>query len=1296
MKAKSVFGLVLALMLLAALCVPAALAEGETPARIVEIESNQGEAPHILVLDGQGNEVSASAGTALENGWWIATGLSTRAAIALDNGKTVVLDQFSVVEIIAEEGDTGKLTVSLKVGRLFFQVDGASGDGKTVGIATPDIAVEIGEGIGEAAYSDGITTVSMLEGSAVVTIPIAGRDNAFVQTIYAGQTLEYNANQQSAVSRLLTPGSISGFVSAQAAKDAKLAERMTSGLGFAPDAAVDAAADRAEAEAIFDAWLQKASVPSADWSALKGGAEPAEQPKSEATEAPKPAPTEKPVAPTEKPAAHQEYHVTFNVQGHGTAPSGQKASLVEKPADPSAEGWVFGGWYTDAACTSKFDFSKRLEYNVTLFAKWTPIYLTVSFNANGHGSVASAQAVIYGGTAQRPADPSADGFTFGGWYTDAACTSAYTFTEKVTADVVLFAKWTSKAPVAHTVTVNAGVGGKASADKKTALSGELITVTVTPDAGYQIKSVKALDFSTKNNNLQFPMPNENVVVTVEFEAVSSGTYTVTVTNDGNGTASASVSSGKTGTEVALTATAKTGYKFKEWTVISGGVTVSNNKFKIGSASVTVKAVFEKTGNEPVYNVNVLTDGHGDAFASSYSAKTGTKITLTAKPETGYYLKAWKVLMGNVTVLDNAFIMGSKEVWIQAEFDKVTSSSSGSASNNEHSVIVYGSTYGIGTATPSSGTQGTTVTLSAVVYPNYAGYEFKTWEIVSGDASLSGNTLRIGKEDVVVRPVFAKGFVPSYIITVTDDGNGTASANAEKQYDGVTVWLTATPNSGYQFKNWQVVKGGVSLGDATKEKTSFTMGSADVQVKAIFEKKAAEYKVHVSTSGGSGSAGADPASGKPGDTITLGAAANLGSRFKEWRFGTGEVVTTNAYSFKLGNADVWVTAVFVDDPVTSEHKVTVSKEGEGSASANPTKGYSGTEIQLTASAASGYQFKEWQFSSGLTVQEANYKFTLKAADITVKAVFERTDKYKVTVTKNVNSCQATATPAAGMEGTPVQLRAVAADGYEFEKWIVDGTEIPYEVYNFSLGTKDVSAHAVFKKKAYIIHWVNEDGNNLADTTVLYGEVPEYKGSEPQKAADENYTYTFDSWDPTPSEATGDCTYKAKFNATSIPVVTKYTIEWVDGDGKIVTKEFERGEDLVYPGKEPTKSSDDKYHYTFTGKWTPEPPEKVTYSYTYWAEFKAEEHEQNKKDEPATCISKAKTTITIDCSKCGYHKTLVDEYGDTDPSNHVGKHDFIYNKDGDNYTKQEICTACKMPVDEPIPTTEEDYNNHKKDE
>ena len=72
---------------------------------------------------------------------------------------------------------------------------------------------------------------------------------------------------------------------------------------------------------------------------------------------------------------------------------------------------------------------------------------TVSFDANGADSIVlDSQRIKAGKTATEPAvKPRRKGYTFGGWYTDEACTQAYDFSTPVTADLTLYAKWTKNA-----------------------------------------------------------------------------------------------------------------------------------------------------------------------------------------------------------------------------------------------------------------------------------------------------------------------------------------------------------------------------------------------------------------------------------------------------------------------------------------------------------------------------------------------------------------------------------------------------------------------------------------------------------------------------------------------------------------------------------------------------------------------------------------------------------------------------------------------------------------------------------
>ena len=66
--------------------------------------------------------------------------------------------------------------------------------------------------------------------------------------------------------------------------------------------------------------------------------------------------------------------------------------------------------------------------------------MKVSFNT-GEGSKVDFQTTAANGSVTKPADPTREGYTFGGWYTDEACTKAYDFATAVTSDLTLYAKW---------------------------------------------------------------------------------------------------------------------------------------------------------------------------------------------------------------------------------------------------------------------------------------------------------------------------------------------------------------------------------------------------------------------------------------------------------------------------------------------------------------------------------------------------------------------------------------------------------------------------------------------------------------------------------------------------------------------------------------------------------------------------------------------------------------------------------------------------------------------------------------
>ncbi|MCR5426491.1 MAG: InlB B-repeat-containing protein [Lachnospiraceae bacterium] len=168
------------------------------------------------------------------------------------------------------------------------------------------------------------------------------------------------------------------------------------------------------------------------------------------------------------------YTVTFDANGHGTAPAAQtvaSGSKVAEPAALTADGFTFGGWYKEAACENAYDFDTAVTADITLYAKWTEnpaVTYTVTFDANGHGTAPAPQSVASGAKAAEPAALTAEGYTFGGWYKEAACENAYDFGTAVTADITLYAKWTENAAVTYTVTFDANGHGTAPAPQSVA------------------------------------------------------------------------------------------------------------------------------------------------------------------------------------------------------------------------------------------------------------------------------------------------------------------------------------------------------------------------------------------------------------------------------------------------------------------------------------------------------------------------------------------------------------------------------------------------------------------------------------------------------------------------------------------------------------------------------------------------------------------------------------------------------------------------------------------------------------
>lgn len=111
---------------------------------------------------------------------------------------------------------------------------------------------------------------------------------------------------------------------------------------------------------------------------------------------------------------------------------------------PEVEGYTFDGWYAED--NTKFDFTQPIKHNITVYAKWTANDYEVSFITE-HGDAPTSQNVPYNGTAKDPGKLTEEGYTFVGWYADAAYTKEFNFSTPITGDTKVYAKWEKNAPV---------------------------------------------------------------------------------------------------------------------------------------------------------------------------------------------------------------------------------------------------------------------------------------------------------------------------------------------------------------------------------------------------------------------------------------------------------------------------------------------------------------------------------------------------------------------------------------------------------------------------------------------------------------------------------------------------------------------------------------------------------------------------------------------------------------------------------------------------------------------------------
>jgi uncharacterized repeat protein (TIGR02543 family) len=438
---------------------------------------------------------------------------------------------------------------------------------------------------------------------------------------------------------------------------------------------------------------------------------------------------------------------------------------------------------------------------------------------------------------------------------------------------------------------------------------KVVTLAANPNPGYDFLNWSGTDNDTANPTKvtmgrdkqvkanfesRFSLIINNQLVIGSLVSFTEGSVTVSPAPEGDGKYDS-------GTEVTLTARANTGYDWKGWsgtdndTANPTTLTMSGNKH----ITVTLDPRFSLTvSNQPVIGAAVSfpegsvsvnpPPGEDDKYAS------GTKVTLTANPSTGYGWKYWSGTGSDTSNPATVTINSNKLVAVTFEPRFLLT-----VNNQVLAGASLDFTGGSVAANPAPGTDGryTKDAITMLTATPATGYRFDRWSGDVSDRTTSVSITMNANKSITVT------FIKIYTLTTANSPieGGSISPSSGIYDEGASVSLIATPATGYRFEGWS---GDVS-GNVTS--TTITM-NANKSITANYIKIYTLTTAASPVEGGSISPGGGT---YDEDTeVILTATPAAGYVFDHWE---GDASGTTATITIAMNANKNVTAVFVVSP-----------------------------------------------------------------------------------------------------------------------------------------------------------------------------------------------------------------------------------------------------------------------------------------------------------------------------------------------------------------------------------------------
>lgn len=509
-------------------------------------------------------------------------------------------------------------------------------------------------------------------------------------------------------------------------------------------------------------------------------------------------------------------------------------------------------------------------------------------------------------------------------------------------------------------------------------------------------------------------------------------HSITIQNDGNGTAEANVAAAKYEAEITLTAKPNKGYRFEKWEVISGDITISDNKFSMPMGKVVVKAIFQPS---PVPG-EIAYGTFGEDDCLSWSLDENGVLTVTGvedmpecewNSDSGYYLvddgTLWEipwdmyrdqitevVVNGGITSIPYAFYDCNKLKKVKLS-DRIVALGGGAFSGctNLETINLPDTITYIGNSTFANCSN-----LMLTELPNNLQY------LGDGFGRTFENCTKLSLTSLpdTITYIDEYTFSGCTNLALTELPNGIGSI-AREAFKGCTnLALTRLPArvawiSEYAFQdctnltmmklpgNLESIAEGTFAGCSNLSFVELPDGLRYIEESAFegcSKLSTLEMPDSLLLIGQNSFRGCDSLTSlelpKNLDSIEAGAFDGC-TNLEELTFGgkVAPLLAENEFD-DCENLTIYIPSGAVGYTEENNwpeeliaHPITVQNDGNGTASASRTAAKAGTEIILIAKPDDGYQFDQWEVvSGGVTIEDDT--FTMPMGDVTVKARFEK--------------------------------------------------------------------------------------------------------------------------------------------------------------------------------------------------------------------------------------------------------------------------------------------------------------------